>query len=276
VAHALRAGRMRVVARRGERTGRPGPPETVLPDGRMEMVFHRADTFHAERNGALAPQPRSLLVGQITEPLRLQPGARVRTLGVRFRPAGAHAFLGARVHELTRRTARPFEVWGGEGAQLEEAVHAAASDSSAAEAAQRWLCRRLAAAPSKDRLVEAAVEEILRSGGQVRVEALGAASGLSRRQLQRRFRAAVGLGPKALARLVRLQAALQAAAEERRPPWVSLALECGFADQAHLAREFRQLAGTSPTRAAAELGALARSFLAPAQVASFYGEDPAE
>ncbi|MFC0434832.1 helix-turn-helix transcriptional regulator [Kutzneria buriramensis] len=76
---------------------------------------------------------------------------------------------------------------------------------------------------------------------------LAAAVGLSERQLRRRFSVAVGLRPKAYARVTRLHTALRLAAGAARPSWADIAQECGFYDQPHLIAEFRTATGCSPT-----------------------------
>ena len=84
----------------------------------------------------------------------------------------------------------------------------------------------------------------MRSGGRLKVEALARGAGCSRRQLERQFLDQVGLTPKAMLQTARLQralAGLRTAAGAAR-----VASACGFADQAHLPREIRRVAGVSP------------------------------
>jgi transcriptional regulator GlxA family with amidase domain len=113
------------------------------------------------------------------------------------------------------------------------------------------------------------VAEILRSGGRARVEALSAAAGLGRRQMARRFRAAVGLGPKAVCRIVRVQAVLRDVA--RRPSsWIDVALDHGYADQAHLVRDFVEIAGRTPPTLRQEETAFAARFTTPERLDAFF------
>lgn len=72
--------------------------------------------------------------------------------------------------------------------------------------------------------------------------------GWSRRHLVARFREQVGLPPKVLARVLRFQRSLRLRGADGRPrPWAEVALACGYYDQAHLNRDFRQFAGCTPT-----------------------------
>ena len=74
-------------------------------------------------------------------------------------------------------------------------------------------------------------------------DALAASAGLGVRQLERQFLDAVGLSPKRFAKTARFQRTLQLLRDGQSP--ADVASLCGFADQAHLAREFRSVAGTS-------------------------------
>lgn len=251
-------------------SGGTAAAQKVLPDGCLELVLHLADPFAAgDEDGRLAVQPRAVLVGQLTRRLLLRPGARVETMGIRFRPGGAWPFVGARVHELTGQAVAVSDAWGRAGDQLWEAVAGATGRPAQARAAQSWLLRRLAAAPAPDRPIEAAVGALRAARGSLAVAQLAAMTGLGPRQLERRFRARVGLPPKALARVLRFQAVLEAAGRGGGA-WVALALDHGYFDQPHLLRDFRQLAGDSPARLLAGLGELGRPFVAPERLAALF------
>lgn len=113
---------------------------------------------------------------------------------------------------------------------------------------EAWAERAECAAPL-DRQVMQAVFLLLRSRGEEPVARLAAAVGLSSRHFRRRFRAAVGLTPKELARLrrVRSSAAGMVRGGPNAETWVGLAADHGYADQSHLVREYRSLLGLTPT-----------------------------
>jgi AraC-like DNA-binding protein len=77
------------------------------------------------------------------------------------------------------------------------------------------------------------------------VTAIAAAAGLSPRHLRRRCQITFGYGPKTLVRVFRLQRAVAAARAGR--PFAAVAADTGYADQAHLSREVKTLAGVSLT-----------------------------
>jgi AraC-like DNA-binding protein len=98
--------------------------------------------------------------------------------------------------------------------------------------------------------------QLLASGGTVRIADLAAQTGWSGRYLAARFRTEIGLTPKAAARVIRFSRArrllLENVAGGRGPGLAGLAAACGYFDQAHLAREFRSLAGCPPSQWIAE------------------------
>jgi AraC-like DNA-binding protein len=108
-----------------------------------------------------------------------------------------------------------------------------------------WL-QRLLQERDNDALVALAFHHIGSVGGAVRTAELARQLGMSERQLERRFLAWVGMSPKAVARVVRLQRTLSH--YHAGMSWAAIAAEAGFSDQAHLVREFRTMTGTTPAR----------------------------
>jgi AraC-like DNA-binding protein len=117
-------------------------------------------------------------------------------------------------------------------------------------AAEAWAANRVAAGRAREtaeaRATAAALRLLHRSHGRVRVETLAERLGWTRKRLADRFRADFGLTPKPLARILRFRHAEALAAASPRPDWADIAAACGFADQPHLVREYRRLAGRTP------------------------------
>jgi AraC-like DNA-binding protein len=204
---------------------------------------------------------RLLVAGPDTGPVPVARRAGETVIGVRFHPGAGPAVLGPRASEL-RDVRVPLEaVWGRDGRELEERV-AAAPPADGLALLQARLLARLGAAPEPlpDPLVAAAVH--LLEGHPAlpgRVGGLGAALGLGERQLRRRFHAAVGYGPKTLARVLRFQRLLDLLDGPGSPPPLALAAaDAGYADQAHMTTECTRLAGLAPTALLAERRGLAR------------------
>ncbi|MFF4210381.1 helix-turn-helix domain-containing protein [Streptomyces sp. NPDC001796] len=196
-------------------SGRP-----VLPDGCMDLLW---------------TEGRLLVAGPDTRAYRPQ-GPPARWAGVRFYPGTAPAYLGVPAQELRDRRVELADLWpAAEVRRVGGRVDAAADPATALE---EIALERAARVPAPDPLLGALVAA-LDSGRPV--AATADRLGLSARQLHRRSLAAFGYGPKTLARVLRLQRALALA--RSGVPFAETAARAGFADQAHLARDVRELAG---------------------------------
>ncbi|HKQ96499.1 MAG TPA: helix-turn-helix domain-containing protein, partial [Candidatus Polarisedimenticolia bacterium] len=141
----------------------------------------------------------------------------------------------------------------------------------AAEAALLERLRR--ARPRQGVSVRPMVAALLRSRGRLKVAELARRAGLSTRQVERRFLDEAGLGAKAMARLVRFQSVLDAAGRGEPIEWAGVAFDGGYADQAHLIREFREFSGETPRTLAASQGRLSRQFTSPERLRGYFAAD---
>lgn len=203
-------------------TGAPGDTRPVLPDGCMDLLWTEGRLFVA------GPDTRAYV------PRDMEPGSRF--VGIRFRPGTAPAFLGVPAHELRDRREELSDLWGAaEARRLTERVDDADDPMAALEAVAM---ERAADADPPDRLL-AHVVASLEAGRSVARTAADA--GINARQLHRRSLAAFGYGPKTLARVLRLQRALALARDGLA--YADTAAAAGYADQAHLARDVKELTG---------------------------------
>src|SRR5262249_53512178 len=98
------------------------------------------------------------------------------------------------------------------------------------------------------------------------VDTLVALTGLGARQIERTFRDSIGFGPKTLCRLARFQRVVRTLESPDRPGFARIAAQHGYADQSHLAREFREFAGTTVTDYARELHPMSDFFLGASEL----------
>ncbi len=205
-------------------------PVRVVPDACMDLIW--------ERGGGLQVAGPDT----VPAPVVLRPGARY--VGVRFRPGAAPPLLGLPSSALRDLRVDLADVWSRSEAEcLEERL--AAAPEAAAETLERSLIERLACgAEAPDGLVSALVARLTRRSAGVGT--LAGQLGLSERHLRRRCEAAVGYGPKTLDRVLRFRRFLALA--RRGGDLAELAAAAGYADQAHLSRECRRLAGATPAQ----------------------------
>ncbi|WP_404190033.1 helix-turn-helix domain-containing protein [Streptomyces tauricus] len=212
------------------RTAVPGDAAPVLPDGCMDLLWTEGRLFVA------GPDTRAYVSGSGSDVPGSGAGGARRYAGVRFFPGSAPSCLGVPAHELRDRRVDLAELWdAGQVRRLTERVDAAADPAAALEAVA---VRRAADAEPPDPRLRAVVAA-LSTGWSVASTAERV--GWSERQLHRRALAAFGYGPKTLGRVLRLQRALALA--RGGVGAAEVAVVAGYADQAHLARDVRELAG---------------------------------
>jgi AraC-like DNA-binding protein len=190
---------------------------------------------------------RSFVAATDTRHAVVEHDGRQHGVELRLTPLGARMLLGLPMDELTGRVVELDALLGREGNELIERMYEAGGWEGSFEVMDGWLLRRLANAERPDPTVEHAFARLVGSHGAVPVAELVRETGWSRRHLAARFREEVGLAPKAFGRILRFR---RAASELVRPDGRSLAeiaLDCGYYDQAHLNRDFREFAGRTPT-----------------------------
>jgi AraC-like DNA-binding protein len=238
--------------------------DRVVPDGCPELIVHLGDVFSRLHGGRWRAQPRSFLAGTLTRPWRLRAGRRVDTLGVRFRAGEVTAVFPVSLAQTSDREIRLGALVDLRAARaLPRALRCARTDDARVVIAGRWLGERLAEAAPSRTSARPAVERILGSRGQERIDDVARALGWSRRRMERVFARELGVTPKVYARIVRLNAVLATLDEDERPRAIDQALDAGYFDQAHLLRDFRLLAGRTPHAPRQEDGEMARHFTHP-------------
>ncbi|GAA2776347.1 helix-turn-helix domain-containing protein [Saccharopolyspora taberi] len=204
-----------------------GHEQRIIPDGCVDLIWigGRLELAGPDSGPRLVDLPPGTAAG-----------------GVRMRPGAAGLLLGATpTSELLDDQVPLPEVWGSRATGLLDRLHATTTAPESALVLED-LALRLLPRFARDPAIDAAVAALagLRPPP---VPGLADALGLSERQLRRRFTAAVGYGPKTLAAVLRLRRALRLGAGGGL---ADLAAAAGYADQAHMTREFRRLAGLPP------------------------------
>jgi AraC-like DNA-binding protein len=170
-----------------------------------------------------------------------------RVFGVKFQPGGLRPFLQGSASMLTNRVVQAAEIFGEDVVALARELRRLDSAEEMAAAAAAYLMQHLPARDSNTERATALVEMILSDPAILSVEGLSRRTGQSVRSLQRIFREYVGASPKWVIRRFRLHELLERFHSGEEVDGAQLALELGYADQAHLINDFRKLAGVTPT-----------------------------
>jgi AraC-like DNA-binding protein len=217
-------------------------PEPIVPDGCVEIVINVADPFVRHDTAGSMVQPRAMVVGQFTRPVTVTPTGAIDVWGVRLHPWSAAAFLGVPSFELRDTIVRLDEILR-DSAIVEQQLADGGGSNALVDVLERHARRVLRPEPE----VRAAVETVTASHVLPSVRAMASHLGRTTRWVQRTFRDAVGLSPKMVLRLHRVQHAMRLATSDATRPWSRIAADTGYFDQSHLIRDFRQITGGPPS-----------------------------
>lgn len=225
-----------------------------FPDGESHTTLLLADpcvNVVFERGG---PHAGSRVVGVWTKLWRrtLEGDGLVR--GMKLRPGAVQALFDRSAHLLRDRITPLTEVVSEDARALERAVLEPDDDAEALAALEGWATSRLRAEALADASLAVAIaERVTADASIVRVEQLSEVAGVSIRPLQRLFRAHLGASPKWVIRRNRLQEAAARLERGEATQLSALAVDLGYADHAHFARDFKNAVGESPAAFRARL-----------------------
>lgn len=231
-----------VALRYADFAGRSSAPEEMLEGpGRAITVVIDLDagwTVEGERH-------RSFVGGVYARPVRVRHEGTFRGVQFDLELPAVRSVFGVPARELWEATVGLDQLLGADAARWNERLHDAPDAAARFAILDTLLLRRMADAPPPAHPdLERAWGLLRASHGTLRVDELAEALGASRRTLTARFTEHLGIGPKLAARLIRVQAVRDRLGTA---PLARLAADFGFADQAHMTREFRALTGRPPT-----------------------------
>lgn len=217
--------------------------DPIIPDGCAELIINLAEPFEQLESERWVQQPRVFLHGQLTRIIRLRSTGLKEIIGVRFKPHGCAAFFGAGIDRYTDRKVLLNDLVPG---VKEETLLRTLSDGKAMdgliELLRSW---KINGRPADQQVIDL-VDTIQQQHGNERMKPLKEIGDRSARTLERNFLTAVGLRPKAFARIVRLRRIIQLMQEEQGSSLAGLAFDAGYYDQAHFNKEFKAFTGKSP------------------------------
>jgi AraC-like DNA-binding protein len=223
------------------------PRHLVLPaTASVPLVVKLADSAY---------RPPAFLMGAHGTYVPVEGDCAPSYLEVWLAPLGAYTLLGLPMERLAGQTVDLTDVLGAGGRRLGERLREAPTWPRRFALLDEFLLRRLERGRRPSPEVGHAWRRLVATSGAVPIGRLAREVGWSHRHLISKFRQEVGLRPKTAARLVRFDGVWRRLDARRPLDWGQVAAEEGYADQAHLIRDFRQFTGTTPTAFTA--GALA-------------------
>jgi len=167
-------------------------------------------------------------------------------------PFGARALFGLPAGELGSAVVHLEELIGRRAGEWLDRLRSAPTWAARFAVLDDVLAGAVVDGPPPPAEVVRAWDRLVTTGGGIEVAALAQEVGWSRRHLAQRFQEEIGLAPKVAGRVLRFDRATSLLRRAVRPGLADVAAVCGYYDQAHLTRDFRELAGLTPTAWLAE------------------------
>lgn len=223
---------------------KPYPPR---PEQCLTFFPRDAQRLEYPAEGRWVTQPRAVLVGQPTQRVNLHVGRDFLALIVVFQPGALFRLTGVPARELTDAHVDAESVFSREARLVSERLSSSTDYPEMIQLVEMFLLEVVRRSHRGALPLDRVAQGVVQHPGQHSVVDLASQSCLSPRQVERQCRDRLGVGPKTFARIARLHHTYQRRFRHPREDWLSTALACGYCDYQHLAKDFRDLAGASPT-----------------------------
>jgi AraC-like DNA-binding protein len=221
--------------------------QKIIPDGYSELIFHLGDPYNLVTGDTAASQSPSIIAGQISKPIFLQPQGNSDVVGIKFKPTGLWRLTGLRMIHVANEAVDFSEIISPLSAviyqKLFEAEHTQDRMTALNQVLLSWFYKSRNQKESVDHLIH----RIQKSNGSIAIRELSSSFKLSTRKIERLFQEQVGISAKQYSRLVRFNHVFQLIQQPDLTK-VDISFLAGYFDQSHFNNEFREFTGESPER----------------------------
>jgi AraC-like DNA-binding protein len=212
------------------------------------MIFILGDEIKRYTSGDdFIIQPRAMMLGQTIEPFYIEPMGYVNSFAVRFYPYGFVNFVTTSIKDLANKET-PIGLLFGEtpAKELEQKIIQAADTKERIEIIENFLFEKLNEKTTIDNIVKTTIDALLSTKGSTSINTILKDDLSKRRQLERKFLKQIGISPKQLGKVIRLQTALKLMLSHQSESLTKIGYESGYYDQAHFIKDFKEFTGTNP------------------------------
>lgn len=222
--------------------------QRIIPDGKIEMAFVLGDDIKRYTSEqAYILQPRAFVLGQTLEPFYVEPTGQVTSFSVSFYPYGFSNFATIPIKSLANKETPIAHIFGDTIAHnLEHQIITAKDTQERIGIVEKFLLERLHQSYTVDTIVTNTVAALMATDGNTSISNILKKEPSKRRQLERKFAAQVGISPKQLGKVIRLQSALKMLLNQEGENLTHIAYESNYYDQAHFIKDFKEFTGISP------------------------------
>jgi AraC-like DNA-binding protein len=242
----------------------PGPAyERIIPFGCIDIIIQSNPSFYLyeSKSNREMPLPQIFFTPLLTRPIHIRPGGNTKIYGIRIQPWAHSIFLGTNVHQ---KATQPFIK-----STVIDILYTIAHDlfTENSQNSIQFLGKKLqdylANVKTPDPDIFLAVSQIIKYSGALQFQHLVSATKVTQRRMEQKFLQHVGLPQKLFARIVRFQNVFQMLQQQPTRMFTKVVYSCGYYDQAHFIRDFKEFSGLTPRQYFNERHMLSDVFLKP-------------
>jgi len=226
----------------------------MIPNGCLELILHLTDLHCSLHNtNGWSQTPDYLILGLFTQPYEVQFSTPVKVFAIRFKPEGIYNVFGVPASTFKESYDDMAMVLGREFRDFSHRLREESSIAGMIRRAESYLLKNLEHHKIEINYVNRAAELIRHTMG-IKIEDISNQVAISQRQLEREFKAKIGISPKRYLRITRINEVLRLLAHNQTLNLASVAYHCGYSDQAHFINDFKRFTGEKPTMFIKERG----------------------
>ena len=222
-------------------------PFRVLPDTCTELFINYIDNAPTVISGkSTAAYQRCFLVSRMNRFMDVQSPAITGLITVCFNPGATRHFFALPMNEISNDVTGLQYLWKGMLMEIEDRIVSANTNDDRVKILQQYLFNELKKNYRADKAIEYCLWQLNATKGQLSIRNLSEDTGISNRQLLRRFNNSVGLSPKEFARITKFISSLAVLKKYPDMSLTEIAYESGYYDQAHFIHDYKEFSGYSP------------------------------
>lgn len=217
--------------------------ESLIPDGTIECMFNFGDHYSQIIDDTRQTVKGAHVIGIRKRSLTISQTGRQHFFCIRFKPGGTYPFFGVPAHLFANSFHGMIDLFGKDIAGLEERLYEAKDNTERIAITDRYLLKKFKGDIYEVKFAEKIVPALLAAGN---IKQVLSDFNVTHKTLERRFERVLGLSPRELIKIKRFNRAVHTMYSCQYESLTNIGYACGYYDQSHFIREFKQLTGYAP------------------------------
>lgn len=222
------------------------PKSQIMPDGIVEIVFHYETPLYTYQDDSKFLQPENFAISMMRKFVEIESSGKSGFISVRFFPWGAHHFFDEPVKNFLDQTIDGSVLWGDRSKEIITILKHSSTLEARFKEVESFLLACLGKYRKTDTQIDDSIKFLRNSKGRLSIEEICEQTGFSKKQMERKFLATIGTTPKIFSRISRFLNLCQHLELHKGKTLTELTHDCGYYDQAHFIKEFKEFSGYTP------------------------------